>query len=78
MFNRKYSGRKMKKIFQWEDYLNWKRMSAEQKINLKRACLFPFFAYFVYFFLNQYAVSILIIFGIYFLLRFKNRNKLGK
>lgn len=78
MFNRKYSGRKMKKIFQWEDYLNWKRMSAEQKINLKRACLFPFFAYIVYFFLNQYAVSILIIFGIYFLLRFKNRNKLGK
>ena len=78
MFNRKYSGRKMKKIFQWEDYLSWKRMSKEQKINFKRACFFPFFAYIVYFFLNQYAVSILMIFGLYFLLRFKNRNKLGR
>jgi len=24
MFNRKNRSRKMKKIFQWEEYLNWK------------------------------------------------------
>ena len=44
MFNRKNNQRKMKKIFQWRDYLNWKKMSSAQKINFKRACLFPFFS----------------------------------
>jgi len=33
MFNRKNRRRKMKKIFQWEEYLNWKNMSKEQKLN---------------------------------------------
>ena len=48
MFNRKNKSRKMKKIFQWEEYLNWKNMSKEQKLNFKRACLFPFLVYIVY------------------------------
>ena len=68
----------MKKIFQWEDYLNWKKMSPDQKLNLKRACLFPFLVYIVYLFLDKYSVSILLIIGIYFIIRFKNRNKLGR
>ena len=50
MFNRKNKERKIKKIFQWSDYLNWKKMSSAQKINFKRACLFPFLVYLVYFF----------------------------
>ena len=33
MFNRSNSKRKMKKIFQWEEYLNWKKMTKEQKLN---------------------------------------------
>ena len=78
MFNRKYRGRKMKKIFQWEEYLNWRKMSQKQKINFKRACLFPFLVYIVYVFLYEYSIPILIIIGIYFLMRFKNRNKLSK
>ena len=78
MFNRKYKKRKMKKIFQWREYLNWKKMTSTQKINFKRACLFPFLVYFVYVFLFKYSMAILIIFGIYFLLRFKNRKKLNK
>ena len=78
MFNRNNSGRKMKKIFQWEEYLNWKKMTKEQKLNLKRACLFPFFVYIVYVFLNQYSLAILLLLGVYFLIRFKNRNKLGR
>ena len=53
MFNRNNRGRKMKKIFQWEEYLNWKKMTKEQKLNFKRACLFPFLVYIVYVFLNQ-------------------------
>ena len=78
MFNRKNRRRKMKKIFQWEEYLNWKKMTIEQKLNFKRACLFPFLVYVVYVFLNQYAMAILLLIGVYFLIRFKNRNKLGK
>ncbi len=78
MFNRKYRGRKMKKIFQWEEYLNWRKMSPKQKINFKRACLFPFLVYIVYVFLYQYSMAILLIIGIYFFMRFMNRNKLSK
>ena len=78
MFNRNYKERKMKKIFQWREYLNWKKMNTTQKINFKRACLFPFLAYFVYVFLLEYSIAILIIIGIYYLLRFTNRKKLNK
>ena len=78
MFNRKNKERKMKKIFQWREYLNWKRMSLTQKINFKRACLFPFFVYIIYVFLKKYSISLLIIIGIYYLLRFNNRKKLNK
>ena len=68
----------MKKIFQWKEYLNWKEMSSTQKINFKRACLFPFLVYVLYAFLLNYSMAILIIIGIYLLIRFKNRNKLDK
>ena len=78
MFNRRNKERKMKKIFQWRDYLNWKKMSSTQKINFKRACLFPFLVYLVYVFLLKYSISILIVIGIYYLVRFKNRKKLNK
>ena len=78
MFNRKNKERKMKKIFQWREYLNWNKMSATQKINFKRACLFPFLVYLVYVFLLKYSISILIVIGIYYLVRFKDRKKLNK
>ena len=78
MFNRNYKERKMKKIFQWQEYLNWKKMSHKQKINFKRACLFPLLVYLVYVFLLKYSMSILIIIAIYFLVRFMNRRKLDK
>ena len=76
MFNQNKKGRKMKKIFQWRDYLNWKKMSKTQKLNFKRACLFPFLVYVVYSFLLKYSIAILLIIGIYYLIRFKNRNKI--
>ena len=78
IFNRNYKKRKMKKIFQWNEYLNWKKMTSNQKLNFKRACLFPFLVYFVYVFLYSYSLPILIIIGIYFLVRFKNSKKLNK
>ena len=78
MFNRKNKKRKMKKIFQWSDYLNWKKMTSAQKINFKRACLFPFLVYIVYVFLLNYSMAILLIIGIFYLVRFKNRKKINK
>lgn len=78
MFNQKKRARRIKKVFQWEEYLNWRNMSQVQKLNFKRACLFPLFAYIVYVFLNKYSIAILLILGLYYLVRFKNRNKLGK
>ena len=78
MFNRNNRDRKMKKIFQGEEYLNWKKMTKEQKLNFKRACLFPFLVYLVYVFLNQFSIPILLLMGLYFFIRFKNRNKLGR
>ena len=78
MFEKRNNGRKMKKIFQWEEYLNWRKMSKGQKLNFKRACLFPFLVYIVYVFLNQYSIAILILIVLYFLIRLKNRNKLGR
>jgi len=68
----------MKKIFQWQEYLDWKNLSPKQKINFKRACLFPLFVYFVYSFLTDYAYAILLIIGLYFLIRLINKNKLSK
>ena len=78
MFNRNHGGRKMKKIFQWEEYLNWRKMNPNQKINFKRACLFPFLVYILYLFLTKYSMAILLIIAIYFFIRFMNRNKLSK
>ena len=78
MFNHSPKKRKMKKIFQWREYLSWKKMSSTQKINFKRACLFPFLVYVVYVFLFNYSIAILLVIGIYYLIRFKNRKKINK
>ena len=78
MFDRKNKERKIRKIFQWSDYLNWKKMTSAQKINFKRVCLFPFLVYIVYVFLLKYSIAILLIISIYYLVRFKNRRKINK
>ena len=78
MFRKNYKGRNLKKIFQWEEYLNWHKMSAQQKINFKRACLFPFLAIIVYNFLTKFTYAILILVCIYLLIRWKNRRRISK
>ena len=70
--------RRIKKIFQWREYLNWRKMTRQQKLNFKRACLFPFAAYIIYSFLLEYTYPILIIIFIIFLVRFMNKDKLTK
>jgi len=78
MFRKNDKDRNLKKIFQWEDYLNWNKMSPQQKINFKRACLFPFFALFIYNFLSKFTYALLLLVFIYFIIRFKNRKKISK
>ena len=78
MFRQNDKDRNLKKIFQFEDYLNWRKMSAQQKINFKRACLFPFFALIVYNFLSKFTYAILLILCIYLLIRFKNKRRISK
>ncbi len=78
MFRKNYKGRNLKKIFQWEEYLNWHKMSTQQKINLKRAILFPFLAIIVYNFLSKFTYAILLLVFIYLLIRFKNRKRISK
>ena len=78
MFRKKDKDRNLKKIFQWEEYLNWRKMSVQQKINLKRAFLFPFLAIIVYNFLNKFTYAILLLVCIYLLIRFKNRRRISK
>ena len=78
MFRKNDKDRNLKKIFQWEEYLNWRKMSAQQKINFKRACLFPLLAIIVYNFLSKFTYAILILLSIYLLLRLKNRRRISK
>ena len=78
MFRNNDKDRNLKKIFQWEDYLNWRKMSAQQKINLKRACLFPFLVIIVFNFLTKFTYAILLLVSIYLLIRLKNRRRISK
>tara|TARA_B100000963_G_scaffold156224_1_gene135968 strand:+ start:1760 stop:2002 length:243 start_codon:yes stop_codon:yes gene_type:complete len=78
MFKKNNEEKKLKKIFQWEQYLNWKKMSPQQKINFKRACLFPLLAVIVFNFLREFTYAILLIISFYLLLRFFKRRKISK
>ena len=78
MFRKNNKDRNLKKIFQWEEYLNWRNMSDQQKINFKRAFLFPFLAFIVYNFLTKFTYAILLLVCIYLLIRLKNRRGISK
>ena len=78
MFRKNDKNRNLKKIFQWEDYLSWRKMSVQQKINFKRACLFPLLAFVVYKFLSDFTYAILLLICIILLIRFKNRRRISK
>ena len=78
MFRKNDKHRSLKKIFQWEDYLSWRKMSVQQKINFKRACLFPLLAIVVYKFLSDFTYAILLLICIFLLIRFKNRRRISK
>ena len=63
-FNRKnYSEKKLKRIFQWRRYLEWKDLTNQEKISAKRFILLPLFAYLIITVFNQnfYLIILLLI-----------------
>ena len=45
--------RQMKRVFQWQRYLEWNELSTEEKLSAKRFLLVPVFAYLIIGILNQ-------------------------
>ena len=64
-FNRqKPNGREMKRVFQWRRYLDWKDLTAEEKLSAKRFLLLPVFAYIIIGAFNQnFSLIVLFLIG---------------
>ena len=45
--------REMKRVFQWRRYLDWKGLTAEEKLSAKRVLMLPVFAYVIIGVFNQ-------------------------
>ena len=52
--------RDMKRVFQWERYLEWKKLTKEEKLSAKRFLLLPVFAYVIIGIFNQYLLLIIL------------------
>ena len=52
-YSEKTNPRKMKRVFQWERYLEWKNLTREEKLSAKRFLLVPVFTYLIITILNQ-------------------------
>ena len=56
--------RKMKRIFQWRRYLEWKDLTVEEKLATKRFLLVPVFAYLIVGVFNQnFLLIVLLLIG---------------
>ena len=76
LFNREKSNeRKMKRVFQWRRYLEWKDLTSEEKLSAKRFLLVPVFAYLIIGIFNQ-NFSLIVLFLIGYLL-YKKFEKVG-
>ena len=45
--------REMKRVFQWKRYLDWKDLTTEEKLSVKRFLLIPIYAYLIVGIFNQ-------------------------
>ena len=60
----KPNGRQMKRVFQWRRYLEWKDLTSEEKLSVKRFLLLPVFAYLVIGVFNQnFSLIVLFLIG---------------
>ena len=56
--------REMKRVFQWRRYLDWKDLSAEEKLSVKRFLLVPVYAYLIVGVFNQnFSLIVLLLIG---------------
>ena len=55
--------REMKRVFQWKRYLDWKDLTTEEKLSVKRFLLVPIYAYLIIGIFNQnfYLIVLLLI-----------------
>tara|TARA_Y100001968_G_scaffold289343_1_gene292302 strand:+ start:3062 stop:3271 length:210 start_codon:yes stop_codon:yes gene_type:complete len=51
----------MKRVFQWKRYLEWKNLTADEKISAKRFLFIPVFAYIIIGIFNQ-NLSLIVLF----------------
>ena len=72
---RKSKERKMKRIFQWRRYLEWKDLTPEEKVSAKRFLLLPVLAYLIMGVFNK-NFSLIVVFLIGYVL-YKKFEKRG-
>ena len=71
--------RKIKRVFQWRRYLEWKDLTPEEKLSAKRILLVPVFAGLILVFFNQNFLFILLVLIGYVLYRkFEKGNIIKK
>ena len=60
----KSNRREMKRVFQWKRYLDWKDLTTEEKVSVKRLLLVPVYAYLIVGIFNQnFSLIILLLVG---------------
>ena len=56
--------REMKRVFQWKRYLNWKDLTTDEKLSVKRFLLIPIYAYLIVGIFNQnFSLIVLLLIG---------------
>lgn len=80
LFNRdEPNRRKMKRVFQWKRYLEWKDLTSEEKLSAKRLLLIPVFAYLILEIFNQnILLLILLLIGYVLYRKFEKGNIIKK
>ncbi len=68
----------MKRIFQWQRYLNWKNLSPQEKLTVKRLLFLPIIAYFIIIFINQNALTLIFLIIGYFAYKNFEKGKIHK
>ena len=72
-------GRKMKRVFQWRRYLEWKNLTPEEKLSAKRFLLIPVFSYLIIETFNQNLLFIvLFLIGYVIYKKFERGNIVNK
>ena len=56
--------REMKRVFQWKRYLDWKDLTSDEKLSVKRFLLIPIYAYLIVGIFNQnFSLIVLLLIG---------------